>query len=139
MEIKAQKSTQFKINELVVVTKAGKIDISSMYEEINIFDSMLVSIMSGNILIRDSVGLSGKLLFDGSESILIDISKFAGSDIASFKKAYRIYKQSGRTTDKPGSEMYLLHFVSERATLVLPLLKNCLFFLQDLLRLQFER
>jgi hypothetical protein len=49
MEIKAQKSTQFKINELVVVTKAGKIDISSMYEEINIFDSMLVSIMSGNI------------------------------------------------------------------------------------------
>jgi hypothetical protein len=113
MEIKAQKSTQFKINELVVVTKAGKIDISSMYEEINIFDSMLVSIMSGNILIRDSVGLSGKLLFDGSESILIDISKFAGSDIASFKKAYRIYKQSGRTTDKPGSEMYLLHFVSD--------------------------
>ena len=91
MEIKAQKSTQFKINELVVVTKAGKIDISSMYEEINIFDSMLVSVMSGNILIRDSVGLSGKLLFDGSESILIDISKFAGSDIASFKKAYRIY------------------------------------------------
>ena len=113
MEIKAQKSTQFKINELVIVTKAGKIDISSLYEEINIFDSMLVSVMSGNILIRDSVGLSGKLLFDGSESILIDISKFSGSDIASFKKAYRIYKQSGRTTDKPGSEMYLLHFVSD--------------------------
>ena len=31
-------TNQFKVNELVVVTKAGKIDITAIYEEINIFD-----------------------------------------------------------------------------------------------------
>jgi len=105
-------SNQFKVNELVIVSKSGKIDITSIYEEINIFDSVLMPVMSGNILIRDAVGMAAGLLFDGSESILIDISKFE-DDTASFKKAFRIYKQSDRTNINPNSEMYVLHFVSD--------------------------
>ena len=107
------KSTQFKINELVIVTKGGPIDISVIYEEINIFDSLFLPVMSGNILIRDAAGLSGSLLFDGSESILIDIAKDSNSDVASFKKAFRIYKQSTRKNDGLNSELYLLHFCSD--------------------------
>ena len=107
------KSTQFKINELVIVTKGGPIDISVIYEEINIFDSLFLPVMSGNILIRDSAGLSGSLLFDGSESILIDIAKDSNSDIGSFRKAFRIYKQSTRKNDGLNSELYLLHFCSD--------------------------
>ena len=61
MSIELQKSTQFKVNELVIVTKAGPIDISNIYEEINIFDSLFSPVISGSILIRDSVGLSGRL------------------------------------------------------------------------------
>jgi len=113
MTIEVQKSTQFKINELAIVTKAGSIDISSIYEELNIFDSMMMPVMSGNILIKDSVGLSGKLLFDGSETLLIDIAKDQNSDMASFKKAFRIYKQSDRREDGLNSETYLLNFVSD--------------------------
>ena len=105
-------SNQFKVNELIVVTKAGKVDITMLYEEINIFDSILMPVMSGNILIRDAVGLSAGLLFDGSESILIDISKF-NDDTASFKKAFRIYKQSDRKNINQTSEVYVLHFVSD--------------------------
>jgi hypothetical protein len=75
MTLEVKKSTQFKINEIVILTKAGPIDISGIFEEINIFDSLMMPVMSGNILIKDSVGLSGKLIFDGSESILIDIVK----------------------------------------------------------------
>jgi hypothetical protein len=113
MTLDIKKSTEFKINELAVVTKAGNIDISGIYEELNIFDSMLVPVMSGNILIKDSVGLSGKLLFDGSESLLVEILKSEKSDIASFKKAFRIYKQSVRKNDGLNNETYLLHFVSD--------------------------
>jgi len=69
--------------------------------------------MSGNILIRDAAGLSGSLLFDGSESILIDIAKDSNSDIASFRKAFRIYKQSTRKNEGLNSELYLLHFCSD--------------------------
>lgn len=113
MTLEVKKSTQFKINELVITTKAGNIDISNIYEEINIFDSMFVPVMSGNIMIKDSVGLSGKLLFDGSESLLIDIVKSEKSDIASFKKAFRIYKQSDRKNDGLNNEIYLLHFAAD--------------------------
>lgn len=113
MSFEVKKSTQFKINELVIVTKAGSIDISNIYEEINIFDSMFVPVMSGNIMIKDSVGLSGKLLFDGSETLLIDIVKSEKSDIAAFKKAFRIYKQSDRKNDGLNNEVYILHFASD--------------------------
>lgn len=113
MSFEIKKSTQFKINELVIVTKADKIDISGIYEEINIFDSLFMSVISGNILISDSLGLSGKFLFDGSESLLIDITKSEGSEFANFKKAFRIYKQTNRRSDRPGAEFYSLHFVSD--------------------------
>jgi hypothetical protein len=113
VSLELRKSTDLHINEIVIVTKSGKIDISRIFEEINIFDSVFTPVMSGNILIRDSVGLSGKLFFDGSESILIDIAKSKDSDIASFKKAFRIYKQSDRTNENQTSEMYTLSFVSD--------------------------
>ena len=113
MSLEVKKSTQFKINELVIVTKAGNIDIASIYEELNIFDSLMMPVMSGTILIKDSIGLSGKLLFDGSETILIDIAKDKNSDVASFHKAFRIFKQSDRQNDGLNSEIYTLHFVSD--------------------------
>ena len=113
MSLEVKKSTQFKINELVIVTKAGNIDIASIFEEVNIFDSLMMPVMSGTILIKDSIGLSGKLLFDGSETILIDIAKDKNSDVASFHKAFRIFKQSDRQNDGLNSEIYTLHFVSD--------------------------
>ena len=66
MTFAVKKSTQFHINELVLVTKGGNIDISAIYEELNIFDSLLSPVMTGNILIKDANGLSTKLIFDGS-------------------------------------------------------------------------
>jgi hypothetical protein len=113
MSLEVSYSQQFKINELVLVTKAGNIDISKIYEEINIFDSLFMPVMSGKILIKDSIGLSGKLLFDGSESILIDIVKDPKTDIANFRKSFRIYKQAERTEDNLNSEFYILYFVSD--------------------------
>ena len=107
------KSTSFEIKELAIVTKAGKVDIRNIYGELNIFDSVLVPVMSGNILIQDSIGLSNKLVFDGSEVILIDIGKSAKFPIARFKKAFRIYKQSDRKNQNLTTQAYVLHFVSD--------------------------
>ena len=112
MTLEVKRSTQFHINELVLVTKGGNIDISSIFEEINIYDSLLTPVMTGNILIRDANGLSDKLIFDGSESILIDIAKDKNSDIAVFKKSFRVYKQSDRRNENQNSELILLNFVS---------------------------
>ena len=113
MTFEIKKSTQFHINELILVTKGGNIDISGIYEELNIFDSLLTPVMTGNILIKDANGLSTKLIFDGSESLLIDISKDKNSDIAKFKKAFRIYKQSDRKNESQTVETFILEFVSD--------------------------
>jgi hypothetical protein len=113
MTLEVQKSTQFKVKELIVVTKAGNIDISGIFEEINIFDSVFSPVISGNVLVTDSIGLSKRLVFDGSEALLIEIVKDENSEIGNFKKAFRIYKQSNRTIKTMTSESYLLNFVSD--------------------------
>jgi hypothetical protein len=115
-EITLRQSTQFSIKELVIITKIpnfSNVDISGLFEEINIFDSLLNSCMSGSILIRDAVGLSEKLLFDGSEVLKIKITKSDDSDIAYIDKRFRIYKQSNRENINLSSESYILHFISD--------------------------
>ena len=106
-------TTQFQINKLAINSKFGTVDLTAIFEELNIFDSVLVPCMSGNILLKDAVGLSKKLIFDGSEFIEIDISKdkeFSGTNI---KKTFRIYKQSDKSNINQTTEAYVLHFVSE--------------------------
>lgn len=116
MSLNIKESTQFKIEELIVVTKTGaKIDISAIYEEIEIYDSLFMPVMSGKILLRDALGLSNQLVFDGSEALLIHISKDPNSKQPNldFKKSFRIYKQSDRSNTNMNSEMYVLNFVAD--------------------------
>jgi hypothetical protein len=108
-----QQASKFSLNELSIVTKTGKLDISKIYEEINIFDSLLTPIMSGSVIVNDAIGLSPKLIFDGSEVLLVDIGKNNDSDSLRLKKAFRIYKQSNRRNVNQNSEKYSLDFVSD--------------------------
>lgn len=112
-DISINQSIQFDVKELALVTKNGTIDLRKIYEEINIFESLFLPVINGTILITDSIGLSNKLLLDGSESILIEVAKDKDSDIASFKKAFRVYKQSDRNNQNQNSESYVLHFCSD--------------------------
>lgn len=112
-EFGVKQSTDFFLENVSIVTKVGTIDIKGLFDEISIFDSIFLPVINGQILITDAVGLSNKLIFDGSESLLISIKKDKDSDIASFKKAFRIYKQSDRTNISQSKEKYILHFVSD--------------------------
>lgn len=113
MALTIKQSTQFTINELKLITKFGVFDISSIFDELNVYDSLLMPCMTGNILIKDSVGLSKKLVFDGSEYIKVKISKGEDSDVTSINKTFRIYKQSDRTNINQSTEKYVLSFISE--------------------------
>lgn len=105
--------SKFSLNELAIVTKSGKLDISKLFQELNIFDSLLSPVMSGAVIIIDSIGLSGKLLFDGSEVLLVNIGKDTDSESFRLKKAFRIYRQTNRATIEQNSETYTLEFVSD--------------------------
>ena len=58
--------TDFDIQRLDLVTKFGSVDLRGMFEEINLYDSMLAPCATGNMLIVDAIGLSQKLLLDGT-------------------------------------------------------------------------
>ena len=106
-----QDSTQFKVKKISIMSKGGSIDVSAVYDEINIYDSLFMPMMTGNILITDAVGLSKSLSFDGSEVILFDIEK--SSNFLSFTKSFRIYKQTDRKNVNQSAEKYILHFVAD--------------------------
>ena len=109
-------STQFDIKKLAIVSKDGTqgFDVRSIFEELNLFDSMLMPCMSGSIVIRDAIGFASSINFDGSEYIEIDITKDADSpDYMFFRKRYVIYKLTDRKELNQTSEIYTLHFVSE--------------------------
>jgi len=110
-----RQSTDFRINELCLLTKGGKVKLNEVYEEINIYESMLAPCISGNILIRDAVGLTSKLLFDGTESLLIDIDK--GEGLFRMKRLFRVYSQSDRVNINQTSESYILNFASDEIVL----------------------
>ena len=113
-EISVTNPLQFFIKEVAIVTKNGaKLDIKKIFEEINIFDSLFLPVVNGTILISDSLGLTNKLALDGSESLLIEIAKDEDSEIASYKKAFRIYKQTDRANSNQSNESYILHFVAD--------------------------
>jgi|TARA_R110000868_G_scaffold286050_2_gene546544 hypothetical protein len=107
--------TDFSINELAIVTKGGKISLRDVYEEINIHESMLSPCISGSIIINDSIGLSSKLLLDGTEILLVDIDKGAG--VLRMKRSFRVYKQTDRRLINQTSESYVLRFASEEIIL----------------------
>jgi hypothetical protein len=109
-------STQFLIKTLSITSFDGntKYDIKGLFEELNIHDSLMTPVMSGSVLIRDAIGLSNKIKFDGSEYIDIDIVKDSEqNNNLVFKKRFIIYKQSDRKQINQSSEMYILNFVSE--------------------------
>ena len=109
-------TSQFVIEELTITTKKNQIlDISSMYVELDIFDSIYSTCITGSILIQDAVNLTEKLLFDGSETLKVKISKSNG--FITIEKNFRIYKQSDRKNLSQTSETYVLYFCSEELVL----------------------
>lgn len=113
MALTLKQSTQFTINELKLITKFGVFDISAIFDELNIYDNLLMPCMTGNILIKDSVGLSKKLIFDGSEYIKVNISKGQDSAVTTINRTFRVYKQSDRSNINQSTERYVLSFISE--------------------------
>ena len=116
MTIKISETTEYSVKKLTISSKLGEHDVSGMYDELNIYDSLLNPCMSGNILIRDSVGFLQQIFIDGSEFINIQLTKSKDDDLnvaTSFNKSFRIYKITDRFPNSMTSESYILHFMSE--------------------------
>lgn len=111
-------TTQFELEKLSVKSFDGttEFDIRQIFEEINLFDNVMMPCMSGNIVLKDGIGFASKINFDGSEYVHIKIRKDADNSENSridFDEKFVIYKQTDRKQINQSAEMYTLHFVSE--------------------------
>mgnify|MGYP003337490546 FL=1 len=115
MSLNISQSTQFVIKKLNLITKVGTENITGLYQELNIYDSMFMPCIRGDILIQDAIGLASKLTLDGSEYISMEISKGDEPSDSStvLKKTFRIYKLGNRSNLNQNSELYILYFISE--------------------------
>lgn len=110
------KASNFVIKELSIVYKQKKVDISGLFQELNIYDSIFLPCLHGNIVILDAKALTEKLSLDGSENLIVNIQKEKTDqpdDPFVFKKVFRIFKQSNRKNVNQTAEAYILHFISE--------------------------
>lgn len=103
-------SLQFRIDELILTTKSGNIDLANLFDEVSLYDNFFIPILSAKILITDSLGLYSKLLFDGSEVLTINISKFDGN--FTYQKTMRLYSVTNKINLNLNSQRYILNFAS---------------------------
>jgi hypothetical protein len=111
-----RQSSEFEIKSMVIASPKTNIqvDIRGIFEEMNIYDSVLLNSISGNIIIVDSIGILKGFEFDGSEYLLIEMSKI--TDLFPFKAVFHIYKQSRKDILTQGSVSYQLNFISDEYT-----------------------
>jgi len=104
--------SQFEVKSMVVTSpKTGvSVDINLMYEELNIYDSVLFNTISGNVFIVDAVGSLKGFDFDGSEYLSLELSK--ENELFPFKGIFKIYSQGDRKMFSLGSTRYRLNFIS---------------------------
>lgn len=107
-------ATKFRVKKLFITTELGNVDVSSIFEELNIFDNLFIPCMTGNILLRDTLNLIESLKIDGNEEIVIELDKGDNQpDEFKFKKKFKLQKIRDKVNTSHTSALYVLHFVSE--------------------------
>jgi hypothetical protein len=110
-------SKDYEVKRLEIVASGGQppIDIRTNYVQLQIFQDLYSSVMSGNILINDGSDLFSNFFFCGNEYLRVIIDK-PGLGIP-IDKLFRIYKATDRAKSGNSSQKYVLHFCSDELLL----------------------
>ena len=103
---------EFRAESISLIGGGGDmIDISRLVLEITLRQDIFTNYINGECLVSDGVDLMNLQGIHGSEFLYLHL-KEPGSTYK-IKKAFRIYKISGREAAKNNSQVYTLHFVSD--------------------------
>jgi len=107
-------TTEYRVKELSLVLSNGeRFDISSIFEEINLFDNIFMPCFSANIMIIDSINLFEKLRLNGDEKVFVHLDKTEnGPNSFEYKKEFTIYTITNRTSITPTSQVYTLNLAN---------------------------
>ena len=104
--------SQFEVQSMAIFSpnKNISVDVSAIYEELNIYDSVLFNTISGNIFIADAIGSLKGFDFDGSEYLQLELSK--EGELFPYSGTFKIYSQGDKKMLSLGSTRYRLNFIS---------------------------
>jgi hypothetical protein len=110
-------TTEFSIKELVLILSSGETyDISSVFDELNLYDNIFVPCITGNILMNDGNNIGEKLSFDGKKitklRVIIDKTKEEIPELR-YEKEFVVYNMTHKQNVNFTSQRYILHFCSE--------------------------
>lgn len=106
----------YELKAITLFSNSGKIfDIYPQMVEVNLFEDIYNSVMSGNIVISDSIDIFASTPLLGFEFLKIIMNKKGYERDVILDKTFRIYKMQmgdfSKTTTS--SQTYILHFCSE--------------------------
>lgn len=111
----------YDLHELSLISSTGEtVDLRNIFVELQIYQDIYSSSMSGVILIKDGNDLFNLLHMCGNEYLRVDLDKPTLNQ--PIKRIFRIYKTSGRAKEGNASQRYALHFCSDEMILSLGLL-----------------
>lgn len=105
-------SKNFDVKVLEIINSGGQtVDIRKIYVEIQLFQDIFSSVMSGSVVIQDGHDIFSNFYFCGNEYLKLSIDKPSlGKPI---EKIFRIYKSAKRAPASDSGQSFLLYFCSE--------------------------
>lgn len=110
-----QYATEYQLDSISLVTSLqnGVINMLPFMVELNLFEDIYSSTISGELVVSDALGLISNFRLNGTEFLQVTLRKSTG-DNHPIQKNYRIYKISTRTTNESNAyEIYTINFCSE--------------------------
>lgn len=109
-------SKDYDIKTLELINSgAQSIDLRKIFVELQIYQDIFTSVMSGSILIMDGHDIFSNFYFCGNEYLRISIDKpTLGKPL---EKTFRIYRSDARTPSSDAGQTYLLYFCSDELIL----------------------
>lgn len=101
------------LNLVTPLTGNGIVNLKPFLVELNLFEDIYGSTISGQLMISDALGLISNFSLNGTEFIQIQLQK-TKQDNFSLSRNFRVYKISNKTTAGNNNyDVYTLNFCSE--------------------------
>jgi hypothetical protein len=105
-------SKDYDVKQLDLINSGGQVtDLRKIFIELQLFQDIYSSVMSGTVLIQDGHDIFNNFYFCGNEYIQLSIDK--PSLNKPIQKVFRIYKTAGRKPASDSGQIYQLYFCSE--------------------------
>lgn len=105
-------SKDYDVKVLEIINSGGAtVDVRKVFVELELFQDLFSSVMSGTILLQDGHEVFSNFYFCGNEYLRLSIDK--PSMNKPIEKVFRIYKAAGRKPASDSGQFFLLYFCSE--------------------------